>query len=156
LHLPVDPSLQQMYQMNTVESMIQKPTAQYGSKTSRQANHLRKSIEYQRSAMDDRSSQLSRESDNEPRNSRQVTIDTIMRRNNSNTIVKKHAIPYAQLHKKTYFNALEKILISPRHLKYQDMGGEKSIISSANKAFDDCFKRPPSRLGDEAAPVKRE
>ena len=44
-------------------------------------------------------------------------MDTIMRRNNSISIVKKHAIPYAHLHKKTYFNALEKILISPKNLK---------------------------------------
>lgn len=44
-------------------------------------------------------------------------METIMRRNNSISVVKKHAIPYAHLHKKTYFNALEKILISPKNLK---------------------------------------
>jgi hypothetical protein len=34
------------------------------------------------------------------------------------------------------------------------MGKEGSILSTANRAFDDVFKRPPSRLGDEAAPGK--
>ena len=45
---------------------------------------------------------------------RQATMETIIRRNNSISVVKRHAIPYSHLHKKTYFNALEKILISPK------------------------------------------
>lgn len=44
-------------------------------------------------------------------------MDTILKRNNSIAVVKNHGIPYGNLHKKTYFNALEKILISPGNLK---------------------------------------
>ena len=40
-----------------------------------------------------------------------------MKRNNSMMVVKRHCIPFPQLHKKTYFHALEKILISPGNLK---------------------------------------
>ena len=47
-----------------------------------------------------------------------ASLETIMKRNNSITVVKKHAVPHAILHKKTYFNALEKILISPKGLKH--------------------------------------
>ena len=103
---------------------------------------------------------------------RQATMETIIRRNNSISVVKKHAIPYSHLHKKTYFNALEKILISPKNLKKnanhtippEDPGNELEasqimaesymIHDSANRAFDDVFKKPPSRLGDEK-PVRR-
>ena len=100
-------------------------------------------------------------------------METIIRRNNSISVVKKHAIPYSHLHKKTYFNALEKILISPKNLKTSanhkvtpdDPGHELDtspaimadsymIHDSANRAFDDVFKKPPSRLGDEK-PVRR-
>ena len=103
---------------------------------------------------------------------RQATMETIIRRNNSISVVKKHAIPYSHLHKKTYFNALEKILISPQNLKTsanqkippedpgheldtsQIMADSYMIHDSANRAFDDVFKKPPSRLGDEK-PVRR-
>ena len=63
--------------------------------------------------------------------------------------MKKHAIPHGQLHKKTYFNALEKILISPSNLNKSQMEGKKTIHDSVTKAFDDVFKKPPSRLGDD-------
>ena len=109
---------------------------------------------------------------------RQATIETIMRRNNSISVVKRHAIPYSHLHKKTYFNALEKILISPKNLKKSvnhamtaadsdpvslvpGLGGQDTpnmttesymVTDSMNRAFDDVFKKPPSRLGDEQPP----
>ena len=51
---------------------------------------------------------------------RQASLETVCRRHNSTMVVKKHAIPYASLHKKTYFNALEKILISPRRLTEEE------------------------------------
>jgi len=63
-------------------------------------------------------------------------------------VVKKHAVPFSGLHKKTYFNALEKILISPRHLKTDDKE-TKTINDSAAKAFEDVFKQPPSRMESE-------
>ena len=52
---------------------------------------------------------------------RQASLETVCRRHNSTMVVKKHAIPYASLHKKTYFNALEKILISPRRLTEEEL-----------------------------------
>ncbi len=66
-------------------------------------------------------------------------------------MVKQHAIPYGNLHKKTYFNALEKILISPKNLKkvIDTPEPKVSIHETALKAFEDVFKKPPSRLGDD-------
>ncbi len=78
-------------------------------------------------------------------------METILKRNNSITVVKQHAIPYGSLHKKTYFNALEKILISPKNLKKElDTPEPKvTIHETAMKAFEDVFKKPPSRMGDD-------
>jgi len=70
-------------------------------------------------------------------------------------VVKKHGIPYGNLHKKTYFNALEKILISPGNLKRMKMDTTKdddeqlNIHETAMRCFEDVFKKPPSRLGEE-------
>ena len=47
-------------------------------------------------------------------------MDTILKRNNSNTVMRKHGVPFHQLHKKTYFNALEMILDSPQNIKKED------------------------------------
>lgn len=84
----------------------------------------------------------------EAREKRQATLDTILKRNNSIAAVRKHAIPYNNLHKKTYFNALEMILNSPRNIKKSD---EKSrtIGEATTKVFEDMFKHPPSRLDSE-------
>jgi len=60
--------------------------------------------------LDGRNSHLANEKD---RDKGPSTLETIMKRNNSITVVKKHGVPYGNLHKKTYFNALEKILMSP-------------------------------------------
>ena len=70
-------------------------------------------------------------------------------------VVKKHAIPYASLHKKTYFNALEKILISPRILKGENKSKKNAPPPTdlALAAFDEVIKKPPSRFGD--ALIKR-
>ena len=110
----MDPNLGNAFRKNIVEDSLQVVPK---TATGKQLSHsLRKSTENHLGRM---SNMQVRESDKDDR--RQATLETIMRRNNSITIVKKHAIPYAHLHKKTYFNALEKILISPRHLKkFQD------------------------------------
>jgi len=87
--------------------------------------------------------------------SRQATMDTILKRNNSISVVKRHAIPYGNLHKKTYFNALEKILISPGNLKKMKQNPNEvedeqlNIHQTAMRCFEDVFKKPPSRLGEE-------
>jgi len=52
-------------------------------------------------------------------NARQATLDTILKRNASNTVMKK-SVPFNNLHKKTYFNALEMILNSPKNIKTDD------------------------------------
>ena len=62
-------------------------------------------------------------------------MDTIMRRNNSITVVKKH-IPYAHLHKKTYFNALEKILISPHNLKLNISQAKPDVTNYDNNKYN--------------------
>ena len=85
---------------------------------------------------------------NEQRIRRRVTIDTLMRRNNSINVIKRQAIPYAQLHKKTYFNALEKILITPRVVRYENNFRQSVVQDMASKAFEDVFKKPPSRIGE--------
>ena len=87
------------------------------------------------------------------REKRQMTLDTILKRNNSISVVKKHAVPFGGLHKKTYFNALEKILISPRNVKQTD---EQllSIHDSASKAFEEVFRNPPSRLDNTIPQLK--
>ena len=65
-----------------------------------------------------------------------------MRRNNSiTTVVKKHAIPYAHLHKKTYFNALEKILISPKNLK-KNAAAMTAANHSINLDYDQIEPEP--------------
>ena len=48
-----------------------------------------------------------------PTHNRKSTIDTILKRNDSNNAMKQYAVPFNSLHKKTYFNALEMILNSP-------------------------------------------
>ena len=76
-------------------------------------------------------------------------MENMLRRNTSNAIVKKH-VPHAHLHKKTYFNALEKMMISPRNLHRNDSNNLiKSIDASAEQAFREVFKSPPSRFGEE-------
>ncbi len=88
---------------------------------------------------------------NDSDDQRKATLETILKRNNSIQVVKQHAIPYGNLHKKTYFNALEKILISPKNLKkvIDTPEPKVSIHETALKAFEDVFKKPPSRLGDD-------
>jgi len=85
------------------------------------------------------------------REKRQATLNTILKRNNSIVTVKKN-IPYNNLHKKTYFNALEMILNSPRNVKKMD--DKKSIADATSKVFDDMFKHPPSRLENDFANMK--
>ena len=86
------------------------------------------------------------------RESRKATLDTILKRNNSITTVKKHAIPFSSLHKKTYFNALEMILNSPRNIKKQE--DSKRIHDATSKVFEDMFKHPPSRLENDFVQTK--
>ena len=106
--LAVDPTLAKVYRNNTIEHGVQRGTLP--DSTARSAR-IRKST-------DGRNSGMSNFAPSELDGKNPATIDSILRRNNSISIVKKHAIPYAHLHKKTYFNALEKILISPRNVKY--------------------------------------
>ena len=74
---------------------------------------------------------------------RQASLETVCRRHNSTMVVKKHAIPYASLHKKTYFNALEKILISPRILKQEELPKKGQVPQTSDlavAAFDQVIK----------------
>ena len=100
--------------------------------------------------LDGRNSHLANEKD---RDKGPSTLETIMKRNNSITVVKKHGVPYGNLHKKTYFNALEKILMSPVKSKKTagyniPIEGSRTIQETAEQAFEDVFKKPPSRLGE--------
>ena len=82
-----------------------------------------------------------------------MTLDTILKRNNSIGVVKKHAIPFSSLHKKTYFNALEKILISPRNISIEDED-LANIHDSTTRAFEEVFRNPPTRLDNEYPQLK--
>jgi hypothetical protein len=55
---------------------------------------------------------------------------------------------HGELHKKTYFQALEKMLASPiNKLKSTDASpNSMNLLESQSRAFDDVFKRPPSNL----------
>jgi len=64
----------------------------------------------------------------------------------------KPPIIYSSLHKKTYFNALEKMLMSPEHI---GKGEQYSNIEVANSAFDEIFKKPPSRFDPKRAKKAR-
>ena len=60
----------------------------------------------------------------------------------------KPPIVFSDLHRKTYFNALEKMLMSPRHVQKT---GITSNIGTASAAFEEVFKKPPSGY-DSARP----
>ena len=111
--LPLDPNLAQLFRKNTVENSLQSSMPKT-AKGKNQSHSLRKSTENHLGRMSNMQMQGQMSEKDERR---QATMETIIRRNNSISVVKKHAIPYSHLHKKTYFNALEKILISPKHLK---------------------------------------
>ena len=153
--LPLDHSLKETFERNTIENNLQKGPAA-SAKPSR-AGLAALSASFRSPALASRiasgrnsalGSALGRSSNDKELRIAKATMETIVKRNNSITVVKNHAIPFKQLHKKTYFNALEKIFISPRNLNKDLLGDKKSIYESANQAFAEVFKKPPSRLGD--------
>ena len=54
----------------------------------------------------------------------------------------------SELHKKTYFHALEKMISSPTQMRIKSISQTqtKDLLESQNQAFEDVFKRPPSNL----------
>ena len=59
-------------------------------------------------------------------------------------------IIFGELHRKTYFNALERMLMSPSGLQKEGM---VSGSQTANDAFEEIFKKPPE--GYEQKRAKR-
>lgn len=119
--LPLDRNLAEMFRKNTVEDSLQVSMPKTATGRHQQSHSLRKSTENHLGRMSNMQERRNGGGENT-----QATMDTILRRNNSITVVKR-AIPYAHLHKKTYFNALEKILIS-QDLKL-DIGKAKQLDS---------------------------
>jgi hypothetical protein len=73
------------------------------------------------------------------------------------SIGRKRIIPHKELHQKTYFNALQKMLISPQSLRLA--GGVKTTLDHQTKIFEDVFKKPPNdydvNASMHAVPFKR-
>lgn len=55
---------------------------------------------------------------------------------------------HPELHKKTYFQALEKLLASPTALK--DPVTKAGVYDTQTQVFEDTFKRPPSNFAQRA------
>ena len=149
--LPLDPSLQQVYKNNTIENNLQvglSNPASISARMSIENARTRKSSELQMKMMSGRNSMLA--TDKELAERGPASIETIMKRNNSITVVKKHAVPFSSLHKKTYFNALEKILISPKGLRNMDKPVDDDI-ANVTGPFETVFRKPPSRMDDSSA-----
>ena len=134
------------------------PLKAMGNKTAQfqkvAVNRLRQSTEIAAKMLPSRiRSELSSDENRPSGMKKQASLENMLRRNTSNAVVKKH-VPHSHLHKKTYFNALEKMMISPTNLKRNDSKYIKSIDQSAEQAFRDIFKSPPSRFGEAEIPTK--
>ena len=93
--LPLDPSLQQVYKNNTIENNLQVGNSNPASISARMSienARTRKSSELQMKMMSGRNSMLA--TDKELAERGPASIETIMKRNNSITVVKKHAVPF--------------------------------------------------------------
>ena len=56
-------------------------------------------------------------------------------------VINHRVIPHQELHQKTYFNALEKMLIIPQTMRLA--GGVKTTLDHQTKEFEEVFKKPP-------------
>ena len=62
-------------------------------------------------------------------------------------------IIFSELHRKTYFNALERMLMSPSAIAKE---GQITGTKAANDAFEEIFKKPPEGFDQKKAKRPRD